>query len=221
MRRDWVAATDGSTGEMREEDDEDGRRGGAEGTWRRRRRGQPSRQGVCCPESWGGNHSDFFIYFIGQPTQHPPPVSLPSSTQLASSVVDVQCHRLSSLFSSLSRFVDASKLHVALLVESIVHTMQALKRFLVSLRTRHPSQLIRRHRRVRPSSSSRTPTPSTMRMDLAANTTAESSQTRLTDLQILLRNLFRFILPLLPHLPPPPPVNELLGAPPDCHDHLL
>ena len=26
MRRDWVAATDGSTGEMREEDDEDGRR---------------------------------------------------------------------------------------------------------------------------------------------------------------------------------------------------
>ena len=108
---------------------------------------------------------------------------------------------------------------IALLVESIVHTMQASKRFPALLRTRHPSQLIRRRRRhVRPSSSSRAPTPLAMRMDLAANTTAESSQTRLTDLQILLRNLLRFTPPPLPHLPPPPPVNELLGAPPDCHD---
>ena len=58
------------------------------------------------------------FFFMGQPTQHPPPVSLPSPTQLASPVVDVQCHHLSSSFSSSSRFVAASKLHVALLVES-------------------------------------------------------------------------------------------------------
>ena len=127
---------------MREEDDEDSHRGGAEVTQRRRRRGRPPWRGVCCPESWGGNHSDILFYFIGQPTQHPPPVSLPSPTQLALSVVDVQCHHSSSSFSSSSRFVAASKLHGALLVESIVHMMQASKRFLASLCTRHPSQLI-------------------------------------------------------------------------------
>jgi hypothetical protein len=205
---------------MREEDNEDSRRGGAEVTRRRRRRGRPPRRGVCCPESWGGNRSDILFYFIGQPTQHPPPVSLPSPTQLASSIVDVRCHRSSSSFSSSSHFVAASKSHVALLVESFVHMMQASKRFLASLRTRHPSQLIRRHRRVRPSLSSLAPTPLAMRMDLAANTMAESSLTsssrirRLTDLQILLRNLQRF------H-PPPLPVHELLCVPPDCRNHLL
>jgi hypothetical protein len=172
--------------------------------------------GRCAAQSRG---EETVVIFFGQPTQHPPPVSLPSPTQLASSVVSVRCHRSSSLFSSSSRFVAASKSHVALLVESIVHTMQASKQFLVSLRTRHPSQLNCHHRRVRPSSSSRVPTPLAMRMGLAANTTAESSQTWLTDLQILLRNLLRFPPPPLPHLPPPPPVKELLGARPDCHDH--
>ncbi len=65
MRRDWVAATDGSIGKMREEDDKDGRRGGAEVTRRRRRRGQPPWQGACCQESWRGNRSDILFYFIG------------------------------------------------------------------------------------------------------------------------------------------------------------
>ena len=114
---------------MREEDDKDSRQGGAEVTRRRRRRGQPPWRGVCCPESWGGNCSDILYYFIGQPTQHPPPISLPSPTQLASSIGDVRCHRLSSSFLSSSCFVAASKLHAALLVESFVHTMQASKRF--------------------------------------------------------------------------------------------
>jgi len=196
---------------MREEDDEDSHRGGAEVTQRRRRRGRPPWRGVCCPESWGGNHSDILFYFIGQPTQHPPPVSLPSPTQLASSIVDVRCHPSSSSFSSSSRFVAASKSHVALIVKSFVHTMQASKQFSASLRTRQPSQLIRHHRRVRPSLSSLAPTPLAMRMDLAANTMEESSLTsssrirRLTDLQILLRNLQRFpprcchITPSSPH----------------------
>ena len=120
MRRYCVVArTQGSTGEMREEDDEDGHRGGTEVTWRRRRRGQPPWRGACCPESWGGNCSD--IFFMGQPTQHPPPVSLHLSMQLALSVVDVWCHRSSSLFSSSSRFVAASKSHIALLVKKGWH----------------------------------------------------------------------------------------------------
>jgi hypothetical protein len=56
-------------------------------------------------------------------------------------------------------------------------TMQALKQLLASLHTRHPLQLIHRRCHVRPSSSSRAPTPLAMRIDLAANTTAESSKT--------------------------------------------
>ena len=64
MRRDWVAATDGSTGEMREEDNEDSRRGGAEVTRRRRRRGLPPWRGVCCPESRGGNRSDILFILL-------------------------------------------------------------------------------------------------------------------------------------------------------------
>ena len=47
---------------------------------------------------------------------------MPSPTQLASSVFDLRCHRSSSLFLSSSRFVAASKSHVALLVESIRST---------------------------------------------------------------------------------------------------
>ena len=62
------------------------------------------------------------FFLIGQSTQHPPPVSLPSPTQLASSVVDVRCQRSSSSFLSSSRFVAASKSHVALLIESIRST---------------------------------------------------------------------------------------------------
>jgi hypothetical protein len=63
-----------------------------------------------------------FFYFIGQSTQHPPPISLPSPTQLASSIVDVLGQRSSSSFLSSSRFVAASKSHIALLVESIRST---------------------------------------------------------------------------------------------------
>jgi len=48
-----------------------------------------------------------FFYFIGQSTQHPPTISLPSPMQLASSVVNVRCHRLSFSFLSLSHFVAA------------------------------------------------------------------------------------------------------------------
>jgi hypothetical protein len=44
---------------------------------------------------------------------------------------------------------------------------------------------------------------------------------RLTDLQILLRNLQKFTPPPLPHLPPPLPVHELLCTLPNCHDHSL
>ena len=154
-----------------------------------------------------------FFYLVGQPIQHPPPVSLPSPMQLASSIVDVRCQRSSSSFSSSSRFVAVSKLHVALLVESFVHMMQASKRFPALLRTRHPSQLIRCHRRVRPSSSSLAPTPLAMRMDLAANMTAESSLTsssrirRLTHLQILLRNL-QSSPPAAPSSPPSSPRSQ-------------
>ena len=132
MRRDWVAATDGSTGEMREEDDEDGRRGGAEVTRRRRRRGQPPWRGACCQESWGGNRSDNLFYFINL-LSILLPFFLPSPTKLASSVVDERCHYSSSSFSSSSRFVAASKLHVALLVESIRSTSStAVKRYLLA-----------------------------------------------------------------------------------------
>jgi len=81
---------DGSTGEMRQEDDNDDHQGGAEVMRRRRRRWRPPWQGVCWPELWGGNRSNDLFYYIGQPTQHPPPVSLPSPMQLAFSVVNVQ-----------------------------------------------------------------------------------------------------------------------------------
>ena len=50
------------------------------------------------------------------------PFFFPSPTQLALSVVDEQCHCSFSLFSSSSRFIAASKSHVALLVESICST---------------------------------------------------------------------------------------------------
>ena len=62
------------------------------------------------------------FFFIGQSTQYPPPISLPSPTQLALSVVDVRCQHSSSSFLSLSLFVAASKSHVTLLVESIHST---------------------------------------------------------------------------------------------------
>jgi len=94
-----------------------------------------------------------------------------------------------------------------------------LKRFSASLRTRHPSQLIRRHRCMRPSSFS-APTPLAMRMDLAANTMAESSLTsssrirRLTDLQILLRNLQRFTPPRCHIIPLFPPLTSCLALRP-------
>ena len=116
---------------MREEDDEDSRRGGAEVTRRRRRR-RRGRPGVCAAQSHG-EEIVVIIYFILLvnllSTQHPPPVSLPSPTQLASSIVDERCHRSSSSFSSSLRFVAASKSHVAPLVESFVHTMQASSDF--------------------------------------------------------------------------------------------
>ena len=163
---------------MREEDDEDSRRGGAEVTRRRRRR--RGRPGVCAAQSHG-EEIVVIIYFILLvnllSTQHPPPVSLPSPTQLASSIVDVRCHRSSSLFSSSSHFVVASKSHVAPLVESFVHTMHASKQFSALLRTRYPLQLIHRHSHVRPSLFSLAPIPLATRMDLAANTMAESLQT--------------------------------------------